>query len=212
MQLGVLLGDGQTQTGASGTPLPRRIGAPEPVEHQVRLAVLQPHPVVDDRHRQRLLATAHRDLHRTPLAVVDGIGQQVAQDALHATGVDLLHHRFSGQVELDLAADLLGQRTQLLHRGLHHATHIDHLAGQVGHAGVMPGDLQQVTEEHLEPVQFGIHQLRGASGHRIKVLGVGVDQVGGHTDRGQRGTQLMGDIRGELLLQRAELLELADLV
>ena len=78
-------------------------------------------------------------------------------------------------------------------------------------ARVQPADLQQVAEQRLEPVQLVDQQLGGAGEAGRELLAGGVQHVRGHPHGGQRRAQLVGDVRGEPALQRAELLELADL-
>ena len=89
VQPGVLDADRQAEPGAAGAAHPRRVGAPEPAEHQLLLAGPQPDAVVADGDRDGVFVDGHPDPHRLALGVVDGVGDQVAQDALHPARVDL---------------------------------------------------------------------------------------------------------------------------
>ena len=116
-----------------------------------------------------------------------------------------------GQVDDQLGCRPRRQVADVVQRALHSSAQIDRLDGQLGDAGVVAGDLEQVVEQRLEPVQLVDHQLGGAAQRRVEVVAVVVDQVGGHPHRRQRGAQFVADVGGEPPLQVAELLELGDL-
>ena len=116
-----------------------------------------------------------------------------------------------GQVQPQRRPALLGEPAHGLDRPGDHAVHVDPLGGQVRDPRVQPADLQQVGEQRLEPVQLGDQQLRAAPQRGQQLVLRGVQHVRGHPHGGQRGAQLVADVRGEPPLQRAELLELADL-
>ncbi|SHW84601.1 Uncharacterised protein [Mycobacteroides abscessus subsp. abscessus] len=95
------------------------------------------------------------------LAVVDGIGHQIAQDAFHATGIHLGDDLFVGHVELDGGIQLVGQ---VLNRGHHRfdsVAQIHLLYRQFSHAGVVSRDFQQVGEQRFESIELVDHQLGG---------------------------------------------------
>ena len=211
VQPGVLDADRQAEAGAAGAADPRRVGAPEPAEHQLLLAGPQPDAVVADGDGHGVLVDAHPDPHRFALGVVDGVGDQVAQDALHPAGVDLgddlLVRHVDDEVDLGVAREV----ADVVQRALHGVAQVDRLDGQLRDARVVAGDLQQVVEQQFEAVEFTDHQLGRAAQRRVEILAVVVDQVGGHPHRRQRGAQLVADVGGEPALQVAELLELGDL-
>ena len=211
VQAGVLDGDGQPQPGAAGAPRPRLLGPPEAVEHQARLPRSQADTVVADHDRDGVLVGPERHPHRLGLAVVDRVGHQVAHDPLDASGVDVGPH--SGrQIQLQRRAQLVGQPAHGLDRPRDHPVHVDALGAQLGDPRVEPGDLQQVAEQRLEPVQLRDEQLRAAPQRGQQLVAGGVEDVGGHPDGGERRPQLVADVGGEPPLQRAELLQLPDLL
>ena len=90
VQVRVLQRDRQAEAGAAGGAGPRRVGAPEPVEHHARprrAPVRRRGRGPRSRPRASSAATVHVD--RPALAVLDGVGEQVAQHPLDAPGVDL---------------------------------------------------------------------------------------------------------------------------
>ena len=92
------------------------------------------------------------------------------------------------------------------------ADQIDRRRREHGRTGVEPGDLQQVTEQGLEPVELVLQQLGRAGGDRVELVPGLVQHLRRHPDRGQRGPQLMGDVGHERLLDVGEVLELGDLL
>ena len=116
-----------------------------------------------------------------------------------------------GHVDDQLDGGVVGEVTDVAQRALHDGAQIDGFDRQLGDAGVVAGDLQQVVEQRLEPVELVDHQLGRAAQRRVELVAVVVDQVGGHPHGGQRGAQLVADVGGEAALQVSELLELGDL-
>ena len=80
-----------------------------------------------------------------------------------------------------------------------------------GGAGVEAADLEQVDQQRLEPVELGLQQLGRPRRRGVEGPARVVQHVAGHPHGRQRGAQLVGDVGDELLLDAAELLELADL-
>ncbi len=146
--------------------------------------------------------------------MVDRVGHQVAHDALHPAGVgdddELGAVGRCDHSQLHPAG--VGDGAQRLHGAVHDLGEVQWFGGQVGYAGVQPGDLQQICQQQFEPVEF-VHQQLGRPGQAGRELSAGrVQHVGSHPHRGQRGTQLVRDVRGEPALQLAELLQLRDLL
>ena len=92
VQAGVLDGDREPQPAAAAAPGARLLGAPEPVEHQARLAGAQPDAVVAHQHGDGPLVGAEHHADGLALAVVDRVGHEVAHDALDTARVDLGVH------------------------------------------------------------------------------------------------------------------------
>ncbi len=90
--------------------------------------------------------------------------------------------------------------------------HVHPLGGQFGHAGIVTRDLQELVEQRLEAVEFLVKQFHRPLADRVQILAALVEHVGGHPHGGQRCAQLVADVRGELPLQSAELLEMGDLL
>src|SRR5690606_41880474 len=72
VQPGVLAGDRQAEPGAADGPGPRRVGPPEPVEHQRVMAGLEPYAVVAHRDRDRVPVGADGDHDVAARTVPDG--------------------------------------------------------------------------------------------------------------------------------------------
>ena len=210
VQPGVLDADRQAEPAAAAAPRPRLLGPPESVEHQRRLARPQPHPVVTDHDRNSLLVAGERDIDRPALAVVYRVRHEVAHDPLHPPRVDLRVHP-DGQVQPQRRIRVVGEAADGFRRAGDDAVHVDAVRGQVGDTRVEAADLQQVGQQRLEPVQLGHEQLRAAPqrGQQL-VLGC-MQDVRRHPDGREGRAELVADVGGEAPLQRAELLELADL-
>ena len=211
MQAGVLDADRQAESGTSGAAHPRRVGPPEPAEHQLLLAGAQADAEVANRDRDGVLVGTHPDLYRLVFGVVDGVGDQIAQDAFDTAGVDLGDDRFPGHLDLQLDAGLGGEVADVSQRFVDRQPQVYCLHRQFGDTGVVAGDLQQVVEQCLEPVQLTDEQLGGTPQRRVEILAVVVDEVGGHPDGRQGGAQFVADVGGEPPLQVAELFEGGDL-
>ena len=161
VQPGVLDADRQPEAGASGAPHPRRIGAPEAAEHQLLLARPQADAVVAHRDGDGVLVGRHADAHRLALGVVDGVGDEVAQDAFDAARIDLGDDGLVGHVDDQLDAGVLGEMADVVERALDRRAEILRFDRQLGDTRVVAGDLQQIGEQRLEPVQLVDHQLGG---------------------------------------------------
>ena len=192
-------------------PGPGRIGSPEPVEHLLGLAGLEPDPVVADRHRHRVVVGLDQDVDRSALTVLDGVDQQVAHHPLDPARVDLGVARCR-RVHPDLGPTRPGQLLRRDDHPVDHVAQVDLAHREHGRPGIEPRDLQQVGEQRLEPVELGLQQLGRAGGDRVEVLPRLVQHLGRHPYRGQRRPQLVGDVGDEALLDPGQLLELADLL
>ena len=117
----------------------------------------------------------------------------------------------SGIRKVELRAAVVEQCLAALDHPVHDVAQVDLVQVERGRAGVEPGDLQQIGEQCLEPVQFVLQQLDRAPRHRVEVVPGLVQQVGRHPDRGERGPQLVRHVRHEPALQPGQLLQLADL-
>ena len=83
----------------------------------------------------------------------DGVGDEVAQDALDAAAVDV-DRDVVRRVEHEAAAELVGElRVHVVHLGAQLA-HRRRCAAQHGAAGVESADLEQVREQRLEAVEL----------------------------------------------------------
>ena len=130
VQPGVLDADGQPQPGAPGAAHPRRIGAPEPAEHQFLLAGTQPDTVIADGDGDGVLVGGHPDLHRLVLGMIDGVGDEVAQDALDSAGINLGDDRMIGHVDLQVDTGFVGQMPHVAQRLVDRRSQVDRLDRQ----------------------------------------------------------------------------------
>ena len=99
---------------------------------------------------------------RPALAVLDRVGQQVAQHPLDAPAVDLGDAGRHRGVDDDVAALALGQRLHRLDDRLGDQPKVDGLDLQDGGARVIAADLEQVREQCFEAVQLGLQDLGAA--------------------------------------------------
>lgn len=204
-------GDRQPQPGAADRAGPRGVRAPEPVEDPLQVVRLDPQAVVAHAEGDSLLVAVDGHDDRAAFAVLDGVAEQVADDAPDASRVHLDGRVAAGSHQPHVGAVLLGQ---LLHRA-------DDVGGEVSETGrlefelhrtgVVPADLEQVGQQRLEPLHLGVQQLCCAGGRRVEVGALIVDHVGGQPDRRQRRAQLVRDVRDESLLHEREVGELLDL-
>ena len=89
VQRGVLERDREAESGAARGALARRVGAPEAVEDALDALGSHADAVIAHGDRHGILVAVDVDDDRLALAVVDGVAEQVLQDATDATGVDL---------------------------------------------------------------------------------------------------------------------------
>nr|MCF0103345.1 hypothetical protein [Streptomyces sp. MH191] len=211
VQPGVLQGDRQPETGAAGGARACRVRPPEAAEHPGRLPRLESHPVVAHRHRHRAArgGQLHEDV--APLTVLHGVDDQVAQHALHAPGVGLGHDGLLVAHDPYSGSLALGERFGPADHPPHDLAQVDRLGLQRRRARVEPADLQQVGEQCLEAVELVGEEFRRPCGHRVEVHPGVVDDVGRHPHGGQRGAQLVRDVRDEPPLHPRQVLELLDL-
>ena len=115
-------------------------------------------------HGRGGLVDGDGDLHRPALAVLEGVDDEVAQDALDPAGVDL---GVAGPVrgDRDGAAPAVGDGLGRLHRPGDRGAQVDELGVEGRRTGVEPADLEQVGEQLLEPVELVVQQL-GRAGDR----------------------------------------------
>ncbi len=147
------------------------------------------------------------------VAVLDGVDEEVAQDAFDAAPVDLGHARFAGQLQDDLAALALRQALYVADDAQDEVAHVEGLGVQCRGPGVVAADLQQVGEQRLEPLQLALQQLGGPSdGGVVEGVAVLVEHVGRDPDGGQRRAELVGDVGDELALHLRQVLQFADLL
>ena len=84
-------------------------------------------------------------------------------------GVDLGDDRVVGHVDLKFDGGLVGQVAHIVQCAVDRGPQVDRLDRQFGDAGVVPGDLQQVVEQSLEPVEFADQQFGGAAQRRVEI-------------------------------------------
>ena len=101
--------------------------------------------------------------------------------------VDLRDDRVGRQVHDQVYGGVIGQVTDILEGALHREPQILGFNRQFRDACIVAGDLKQVVEERLEPIEFIDHQLRRTLKRRLEVLTVVVDQIGGHAHGRQGG-------------------------
>ena len=201
VEVGVLQGDGQPQPGASQGASARGLGPVEAVEDLGHDVGAHTHPVVTYPQGDGVGGGGHGDVDDAALGVLNGVGDQVAHDPLHAGDVHLGGGGLVAQVEVDLGprggdVDLDGRQDPP-----DHLTQVLLADPQLHPARVDPGDLQQVGQHGLEAVHLVVEQLGRAPRQGVLDLGArGVELVGGHTDGGQGGAQLVGDVGDEQAL------------
>ena len=111
VQPGVLQADRQAEPGAAGLPGPGRIGPPEPVEHQLLLARLEPDTAVADGDRHGRLVDAEGDhAPAGPRRARPRCRPGCAAPARPGAGRPRRSPASSGRSQLDRHADPLGQR------------------------------------------------------------------------------------------------------
>ncbi len=147
--------------------------------------------MVPDGDGHRVAVRGHRDDHVPALAVVNGVDQEIAHDALDPPPVGLGHARPGGQPELDPRPAALGQVLRDVSRPPDQVADVHRLGVQGRGVRVVPADLQQVGEQRLEPLQLALQQLGRPGGGAVQLVPRGVQDVRGDPDRGQRGAQLV---------------------
>ena len=188
MQPGVLTGDRQAEASAAGGACPRRVGPPEAVEHQGRLARLQADSVVANADSDRVAVRTHPDDDVGALAVLDRVDEQVAQDSFDTPGVHLGSDRSRRRLDPHRATTTLRQRFTALHDPVDERAYVGRLGLQYDGPGVVTADLEQISEQSLEPVQLCLQQLSRPGDRRIEAGAVLVQQIGSHAHGRQRRT------------------------
>ena len=166
VQPGVLECDGQAKPGTAGGARAGWIGPPETVEDQVLLARPETHSMVLDGDRNRVPVGGDRDHDIASFAVLDRIVEQVAQDPLHAAPIDFGDTWLGGQPEIDPGALAGCQLLRVRGCPAHQVADVRRLGIQGRYVGVVPADLQQVSEQCLEPLKLALQQLGAAPGRR----------------------------------------------
>ena len=146
------------------------------------------------------------------LAVLDGVGHEVAQDALDAPRVHVGDDGARGCVDDQLGALAGGEGAVGVDGSLDAGAQVARLDLEHRRARVEAGDLEQVAEQRLEAVELAAQQLGRARHRRLEVAAGVVDEVAGHADRRQRRAQLVRHVGDEALLHAREVLELGDLL
>jgi hypothetical protein len=104
---------------------------------------------------------------------------------------------------------LVGQAARLVDTRWATSTRLTSSRSSTAAPASKPADLEQVDQQRLEPVELGLQQLGARAGRRVEGPPGVVQHVAGHPDGGERRPQLVGDVGDELLLDPAQLLELA---
>ena len=159
MQLSVIVGDRQSQPGAPGGARPSRICTPEAGEDEGGLAWAQPHSRVTDSNGHSALVDAELNRDRAPLAVLDGVDHQVAQDPLDPPRVNLGNTRAIGRDDLEATPPPLGQRGGRVDGAPQRGAQIRGLDIERRRAGVEAADLQKVCQQGLETVNLVVQKL-----------------------------------------------------
>lgn len=191
VEAGVLDRDREPQAGAAGGAGTGRVRPPEAVEDPGRLARLESHAVVPDRHGHGALRDAHVHDDVPALAVLDGVDDEIAQDPLDTARVGLRDHGLFVPHDADPGSLALGQRLGATDHPSDDRTQIYRLGFQRRGPRVEPADLQQIGEERLEAVELVAQQLRGTRRDRVEVDTCLVDDVGGHP-HGRQGCAARG--------------------
>ena len=212
MQGGVLQRDGQTQPRPAQGPLAGGVRPVEPVEDLLDDVGAHADAVVAHPDGHGVVGFGDGDVDAGALGVLEGVNDEVAQNALDARGIDLGDDRSRRRVEDHLRA--LGLDV--------HGNQVEHTQGQRDDVGLLgaqldaPGvdarNLQQVGEHGLETVDLPHEDLETACGERIlDLLARLPDLLAGQADRGQRRAQLVGDVGDEQPLDLRQLLPGLDL-
>jgi hypothetical protein len=178
--------------------------AEEAVEQATLLGDRDPDAVVRD-GKHEIVAGHPQSDHDAPtvLGELDRVRDEVVEHLAQAGGV--AHHgRHRVGVETQVDAARVRGRPQDL----------DRLRGEIGEVDLLrlerelPGfdlrDEEQVAHEPQEPVGVAVHDLEEAP-VLLREVGVVEDELEVAGDRGQRGAQLVGNERDELVLQAVEL-------
>lgn len=91
--------------------------------------------------------------------MIDGVGQQVAQNPFHAAGIDLRDDRLLGEVDNKLGPGFVGEVAHGLQCPVDRDGHRHVLSRELGHPRVMAGDLEELVEERLEPVELLVEEF-----------------------------------------------------
>jgi hypothetical protein len=142
MKARVFNADRQAQTRSAGTSNPGRVGSPEPAEYQLLFSGSQTHTEIPNRDRNGVFVGTHSDLNWFPLGMIDCIGNQVPQDSLDATCVDLRDDLVFRHLDEQLDARLVGQMAHIAQRTFDGRPQIDRLDRKLRYTRIVSGDLQ----------------------------------------------------------------------
>src|SRR5262245_34188393 len=160
VQVRSLQGDGQPESGAAGGPSPRGIGSPEPVEYQRGLAWLEADAIVAHRNRHCLVVRRHPDHDVAAIAVLNGVDDEVAQNALDPSRIHLGDAGHLWPDEPKRSAAALSQRLGALDHLGSDLTQVHLLGLEDRSTCIESTDLQQIGEQCLEPVELGLEKFR----------------------------------------------------
>ena len=211
MKHGVLARNGQAEARAAGFAHPGGVCSPEPIEDVGRLLFGQAYPPVGDFDGDGALAADHQDPHGLSLGVFEGVDDEVADDPLDPPRLDL-GMRVAARLDDDLHPVGLGERLLGIDDGVGDLPQIRLGARQRHRSGVVAGNLEKVGEHDVEVDELVVLQFGAAAQNRWEVGAPVVNELARHSDRGDRGAELVRNRRDELLLHLGHPLELGELV
>ena len=189
-----------------------RIRPPEPGEHEGRLPRAQAHPVVPDGDRHGRVVGAQSHLDGSAVTVLDRICDEVAQHALDPARVHLGHTGEARLVDDELDALARSQRAVGVDRPLDAATQvvasISSTAAPASNREISSRSVRRDSKRSSSPMSSSADLATVGSNVTPRV----VDEVRGHPDRCQGGSQLVRDVGDEALLDPGQVLELGNLL
>ena len=145
---------------------------------------------------------AHGDPGRTA-GIVVGVGQQIGQDLADSTLVE-------SHPQVGVAVGIEGQvsPTRRLEQAAGEVHRVHQFQVDLGDTCLSPGDLQQIGDQLVEPVDLPLEQAQGLQSCLVFDPAPGHRQGCGHG--GQRGAELMADVGSEAGLALDPVVELGD--
>ena len=205
MAADVLVDDGEPEPRALGAASPARgLASVEAVEDLLPLGWGDAGTLVRDRDHDGVAAGVSIHAHRGGASGVEGgVLDEVAEDPLEAALVhaqpqvgDLRRDLEAGGLSLGDLPEGAGER----HRD--QLGHVDLVEGQTSDLGVAAGDLEEIGDQALEATDVSGHQVEGLAAPLVELLAVGLEHVERGGERGQRGAELMADVRAEAGVSR----------